>query len=242
MKVAIVTGATRGIGRQIAIDLAKSGYNVVINYNSNDEKANEVKSICDAYTKSIIIKANVSNFNESKQLIDKVMEEYGRIDLLVNNAGITKDTLVLRMSQDDFLDVLNVNLVGTFNMCKNISSILLKQRTGSIINIASVVGEIGNIGQANYAASKGGVIALTKSLAKELGQRGIRVNAVAPGYIDTDMTRVLSDQTKEQIRANIPLKRFGNPSDVSNLVLFLASDNASYITGQVINVCGGMVI
>ena len=242
MKVAIVTGATRGIGRQIAIDLAKSGYNVVINYNSNDEKANEVKSICDAYTKSIIIKANVSNFNESKQLIDKVMEEYGRIDLLVNNAGITKDTLVLRMSQDDFLDVLNVNLVGTFNMCKNISSILLKQRTGSIINIASVVGEIGNIGQANYAASKGGVIALTKSLAKELGQRGIRVNAVAPGYIDTDMTRVLSDQTKEQIRTNIPLKRFGNPSDVSNLVLFLASDNASYITGQVINVCGGMVI
>lgn len=242
MKVAIVTGATRGIGRQIAIDLAKSGYNVVINYNSNDEKANEVKSICDAYTKSIIIKANISNFNESKQLIDKVMEEYGRIDLLVNNAGITKDTLVLRMSQDDFLDVLNVNLVGTFNMCKNISSILLKQRTGSIINIASVVGEIGNIGQANYAASKGGVIALTKSLAKELGQRGIRVNAVAPGYIDTDMTRVLSDQTKEQIKANIPLKRFGNPSDVSNLVLFLASDNASYITGQVINVCGGMVI
>ena len=242
MKVAIVTGATRGIGRQTGIDLAKDGYNVVINYTNSDQLANEVKNICDEYNESLIIKADVSKMEESLKLVDEVMMKFGRIDLLVNNAGIIKDNLILRMSGDDFNNVLNVNLIGTFNMCKNVSKVLFKQKSGSIINIASVVGEIGNIGQANYAASKGGVIALTKSLAKELGLRGIRVNAIAPGYIDTDMTKILNDDVKNGILNNIPLKRFGTPNDVSNLVLFLASDNASYITGQIINVCGGMVI
>ncbi len=242
MKVAIVTGATRGIGRQIAIDLAKDGYNVAINYNSSDDKALEVKALCDEYNESLIVKGDVSIMSDSVKLVDEVMNKYGRIDLLVNNAGITKDNLILRMSEEDFNKVIDVNLTGTFNMCKITSKILLKQKFGSIINISSVVGEIGNIGQINYAASKAGVIGLTKSLARELGMRGIRVNAVAPGYIDTDMTKVLSDDIKEEIKKNIALKRLGTPKDVSNLVLYLASDNASYITGQVINVCGGMVI
>ncbi|MCR5349902.1 MAG: 3-oxoacyl-[acyl-carrier-protein] reductase [Acholeplasmatales bacterium] len=242
MKVAIVTGSTRGIGKQIAIDLAKDGYNVVINYNSSDEKALEVKKECDQYNESFIIKGDVSKMDEATNIVNEVMEKYGRIDLLVNNAGITKDNLILRMNEEDFQKVLNVNLIGTFNMCKNVSKIFLKQRSGSIVNIASVVGEIGNVGQCNYASSKAGVIALTKTLAKEFGQRGIRVNAIAPGYIDTDMTKVLSENIKEEVRKNIPLLRFGRPNDISNVVVFLASDKASYITGQVINVCGGMVM
>lgn len=242
MKVAIVTGATRGIGRQIAIDLAKDGYNVVINYNSNEAKAQEVKSECDAYNESIIVGGNVAQVADAEKIINAAMEKFGRIDLLVNNAGITKDNLIIRISEADFDDVIDVNLKGTFNMCKLASKIFIKQRSGCVINMASVIGEIGNPGQANYAASKGGIIALTKSLAKELAPRGVRVNAIAPGFIATDMTSVLSDAQKENILNSIPLKRLGQPSDISNLVTFLASDKASYITGQVLNVCGGMVI
>lgn len=240
--VAIVTGSTRGIGKDIAISLAKEGYNVVINYNSNEQKALEVKELCDMYNESIIVRANVSSMENSNLLVNKAIEKFGRIDLLVNNAGITKDNLLLRMSEDDFDSVINTNLKGVFNLSKLVSKIMLKQKSGNIINLASVVGITGNAGQANYAASKAGIIGFSKSLAKELASRGIRVNCIAPGFIDTDMTNVLSLEQKTKILSSIPLNKFGTPSDVSNLVLFLASDKASYITGQVINVCGGMVI
>lgn len=242
MKVAIVTGATRGIGRQIAIDLAQEGYNVVINYNSNEAKALEVKALCDEFNEAIIVKGNVSEANECQAIIDAAMQKFGRIDLLVNNAGITLDNLVLRMTEEDFQKVVQTNLNGTFYMCKYASKIMFKQKSGKIINMASVIGEVGNIGQANYSASKGGVIAMSKSFAKEFASRGITVNCIAPGYIQTDMTNVLSDEIKAEIAKQIPLKRLGEPKDISNAVCFLASDKASYITGQVINVCGGMVI
>lgn len=242
MKVAIVTGATRGIGKEIAINLSKDGYNVVINYNNSDTLALEVKNECDKYNEALIIKANVADFNESLDLVNKTVEKFGQIDLLVNNAGITKDSLILRMKENDFDDVINVNLKGAFNMCKHTSKIMFKQASGNIINMASVIGEIGNIGQANYSAAKGGIIALTKSLAKELASKNIRVNAIAPGFIETDMTNKLKPEQIEAIASTIPLKRLGNTKDVMNLALFLASDKASYITGQVINVCGGLVI
>lgn len=242
MKVAIVTGATRGIGKEIAINLAKEGYNVVINYNNSDTLALEVKNECDKYNEALIVKANVADFNESLDLVNKTVEKFGQIDLLINNAGITKDSLILRMKENDFDDVINVNLKGAFNMCKHASKVMFKQAYGNIINMASVIGEIGNIGQANYSAAKGGIIALTKTLAKELASKNIRVNAIAPGFIETDMTNKLKPEQIEAIASSIPLKRLGNTKDVMNLALFLASDKASYITGQVINVCGGLVI
>ncbi|MFI3252344.1 MAG: 3-oxoacyl-[acyl-carrier-protein] reductase [bacterium] len=242
MKVAIVTGSTRGIGKAIAINLAKDGYNVVINYNSSDELALEVKKECDQYNEALIVKCNISSFDDTLNLVNVVMEKFGQIDLLVNNAGITQDGLVMRMSESQFDDVINVNLKGAFNMCKHVSKHMFKQRSGKIINMTSVIGLIGNAGQANYAASKGGVIAMTKSLAKEFAARGITVNAVAPGFISTDMTDKLTEEQKEAIVAHIPLKRIGTSDDVANLVNFLSSSNADYITGQIFQVDGGMVI
>lgn len=242
-KVAIVTGGTRGIGRAIALKLADKGANIVINYRNSDKEAEELKAILEEKgVKVLTVKCDISNFEDSKNLMDKCKEVFGKIDILVNNAGITKDTLIMRMKEEDFDNVIDVNLKGTFNCAKHASAIMLKQRFGKIINMTSVVGVAGNAGQVNYAASKAGVIGLTKSLAKELGSRGITVNAVAPGFINTDMTDSLSEKVKEEASKNIPLKRLGDPEDVANLVGFLASDAANYITGQVINVDGGMVM
>ena len=242
-KVAIVTGGTRGIGRAIALKLADHGANIVINYRNSDKEAEELKAILEEKgVKVLTVKCDISNFEDSKNLMDKCKEVFGKIDILVNNAGITKDTLIMRMKEEDFDNVIDVNLKGTFNCAKHASAIMLKQRFGKIINMTSVVGIAGNAGQVNYSASKAGVIGLTKSLAKELGSRGITVNAVAPGFINTDMTASLSEKVKEEASKNIPLKRLGDPEDVANLVGFLASDAANYITGQVINVDGGMVM
>ncbi|AOY53810.1 3-oxoacyl-[acyl-carrier-protein] reductase [Clostridium perfringens] len=242
-KVAIVTGGTRGIGRAIALKLADQGANIVINYRNSDKEAEELKAILEEKgVKVLTVKCDISNFEDSKNLMYKCKEVFGKIDILVNNAGITKDTLIMRMKEEDFDNVIDVNLKGTFNCAKHASAIMLKQRFGKIINMTSVVGIAGNAGQVNYAASKAGVIGLTKSLAKELGSRGITVNAVAPGFINTDMTASLSEKVKEEASKNIPLKRLGDPEDVANLVGFLASDAANYITGQVINVDGGMVM
>ncbi|MDK0979804.1 3-oxoacyl-[acyl-carrier-protein] reductase [Clostridium perfringens] len=242
-KVAIVTGGTRGIGRAIALKLADHGANIVINYRNSDKEAEELKAILEEKgVKVLAVKCDISNFEDSKNLMDKCKEAFGKIDILVNNAGITKDTLIMRMKEEDFDNVIDVNLKGTFNCAKHASAIMLKQRFGKIINMTSVVGIAGNAGQVNYAASKAGVIGLTKSLAKELGSRGITVNAIAPGFINTDMTASLSEKVKEEASKNIPLKRLGDPEDVANLVGFLASDAANYITGQVINVDGGMVM
>jgi 3-oxoacyl-[acyl-carrier protein] reductase len=242
-KSAIVTGASRGIGRAIALTLAKNGANVVINYRSNDELAdNLVKEIESYGVKAVKVKGDISNFKEAEELINTAIDNFKSIDILVNNAGITKDGLFMRMKEEDFDAVVNTNLKGTFNTSKAIISHMLKARSGRIINISSVVGVIGNGGQANYAASKAAVIGLTKSLAKEVGSRGITVNAIAPGFIESDMTEVLSDKVKDMMLNGIPLKTFGKGEDVANLALFLASDLASYITGQVIHVDGGMVM
>ena len=242
-KNAVVTGASRGIGRAIALAFAKNGANVVINYRSNDELAeNLVQEIQSYGVKAIKVKGDISNLSEAENLINTAISEFKSIDILVNNAGITKDGLFMRMKEEDFDSVINTNLKGTFNTSKAIISHMLKARSGRIINISSVVGVIGNSGQANYAASKAAVIGLTKSLAKEVGSRGITVNAIAPGFIESDMTESLSDKVKEVMMSNIPLKAFGKCEDVSNLALFLASDMASYITGQVVHVDGGMVM
>ncbi|MGG5461688.1 3-oxoacyl-[acyl-carrier-protein] reductase [Clostridium sp. B9] len=242
-KVAIVTGGTRGIGKAIALKLADQGANIVINYRSSDKEAEELKAILEEKgVKVLTVKCDISKFEDSKNLMDKCKEEFGKIDILVNNAGVTKDTLIMRMKEEDFDSVIDVNLKGTFNCAKHASAIMLRQKFGKIINMTSVVGITGNAGQVNYAASKAGVIGLTKSLARELGSRGITVNAVAPGFINTDMTSGLSEKVKEEAIKNIPLKKLGEAEDVANLVGFLASDAANYITGQVINVDGGMVM
>ncbi|WP_337954618.1 MULTISPECIES: 3-oxoacyl-[acyl-carrier-protein] reductase [Clostridium] len=242
-KNAIITGASRGIGRAIALRLAELGANVVLNYRSDLNSVEEVvKQVEEKGVKALAVKGDVSSFDDAKRIVDETIENFGSIDILVNNAGITKDTLLMRMKEEEFDRVINVNLKGVFNCTKHVVPVMLKQRSGRIINISSVVGLSGNAGQANYAAAKAGIIGFTKSIAKEIGSRGITVNAIAPGYIETDMTEVLSDKVKEQIKANIPLKRLGTPKDIANVVAFLSSEDASYITGQVLSVDGGMHI
>ncbi len=242
-KVALVTGASRGIGREVALTLSSHGCTVIINYNGSKEKAEKLlDEIKINQNKGIIYQADVSDFEAVKQMVSDIRDEFGRIDILVNNAGITRDNLILRMKEEEFDDVVNINLKGVFNCVRHVSPLMLKQRQGRIINISSVVGIRGNAGQSNYSASKAGVIGLTKSLAKEMGLRGITVNAVAPGYINTDMTEDLKQQWKDQIKEQVPLKRFGEASDVANAVAFLASDYSSYITGQTIQVDGGLGI
>ena len=242
-KVALITGATRGIGKQIAILLAKEGYDIALNYRKESEDVNNTKQeIEKANVKCLTVKGDVSSFEDCENFVKKVIEELGKIDVLVNNAGITKDMLLMRMKKEDFEQVIDVNLLGTFNVTKNVINYMIKARSGRIINISSVVGISGNAGQSNYSASKAGIIGFTKSLAKELGSRNILVNAIAPGFIQTDMTNVLKDEVKNEIAKNIPLNRFGTPEDVANVVKFLASEDSSYITGQVINVDGGMLM
>ena len=242
-KVAFITGGTRGIGKQIAIKLAKNGFDIALNYRKeNDELKNTKNEIEESGAKCLAVQGDVTRFEDSERMVKEIFDYYERIDVLVNNAGITKDNLFVRMKKEDFEDVINVNLIGTFNVTKNIVPIMMKQKSGRIINISSVVGISGNAGQANYAASKAGIIGFTKSLAKELGSRNILVNAIAPGFIETQMTDVLKDSVKEEISKSIPLKRMGKTEDIANLANFLASDESSYITGQVINVDGGMLM
>lgn len=242
-KVAIVTGASRGIGRAIAIELAKNGAIVMINYNGAMEKALEVKALIEQNGGiAEIYQCNVSEYAKCEEFIQGVIKKYGRLDILVNNAGITKDGLLMKMSEADFDQVIDVNLKGAFNTIRFATRQMLKQKSGRIINLSSVVGVTGNAGQANYAASKAGVIGLTKATAREVASRGITVNAIAPGFIETEMTAVLSDQVKEASAAQIPLGKFGKPEDIAYLAAFLASEKAGYITGQVMHVDGGMVI
>lgn len=242
-KIALVTGGTRGIGKKVAEKFAKEGYNLVLNYVSDNTDINSVIDSFKEYKNEVIlIKADVSKFNECENLVKEAIEKFGKIDVLVNNAGVTKDGLIAMMKEDAFDRVIDVNLKGTFNMTRNVVPYMMKKRCGNIVNISSVVGVAGNAGQSNYAASKAGIIGFTKSLAKELAPRNIRVNAVAPGFIDTDMTSVLTDKVKENIYSQIPLKRMGEAEEVANVVYFLANEDSSYITGQVINVDGGMVM
>lgn len=240
-KVALVTGASRGIGREIALTLAGCGAAVAVNYNGSKERADEVaKEIAANGGRAIAIQANVALPQDTEKLFDETLAAFGKVDILVNNAGITKDNLILKMSEEEYDAVLDTNLKGAFLCMKHAAKLMLKQRGGRIINIASISGVVGNAGQANYCAAKAGLIGLTKSLARELGSRGITVNAVAPGFIETDMTQKLPDQVKEGMLAQIPLKRAGSAKDVAQAVAFLASDGASYITGQTLQVNGGM--
>ena len=242
-KVALVTGASRGIGRATALKLAEGGAKVAINFAGNLAKAEEVKSEIETLgSEAILVQGNVSDFETVNNIVKKVVETWGRIDILVNNAGITRDNLLLKMSEKDFDDVIATNLKGVFNATKAVTKLMMKQREGRIVNLSSVVGLIGNISQANYSAAKAGIIGFTKSVAKELASRNVTVNAVAPGFISTDMTDALSDKVKEESMKLIPLGRLGKTEDIANTIEFLVSDRAAYITGQVICVDGGMAI
>ena len=242
-KTALVTGASRGIGRAIALCLAAEGARVAINYAGNVKAAEEVKASVEAAGgTAILCQADIADSAAVEAMIADVVKEFGAIDILVNNAGITRDTLLMRMKDEDFAKVLDTNLKGVFYCTKAVAKLMMKKRSGRIVNMASVVGLVGNAGQTNYAAAKAGVIGFSKSAAKELASRGITVNVVAPGFIGTDMTAGLPESVKEKMLTDIPLGRMGEPEDVASAVLFLASDQASYITGQVVNVDGGMVM
>ncbi|MFA8437537.1 3-oxoacyl-[acyl-carrier-protein] reductase [Pueribacillus sp. YX66] len=242
-KVALVTGASRGIGRAIALKLAEKGAKVAVNYAGREDAASEtVNMIKQSGGDAFAIKANVANGEEVQQMVKQVIEMFGALDILVNNAGITRDNLIMRMKEADWDDVISTNLKGVFNCTKAVTRQMMKQRKGRIINISSIVGVSGNPGQANYVAAKAGVIGLTKSAAKELASRSITVNAIAPGFIETEMTDELADSLKEEMLKQIPLAEFGQPEDIANVVAFLASDESKYMTGQTIHVDGGMVM
>lgn len=242
-KIALVTGASRGIGRAVAIELAKEGAAVAINYAGNKAAAEEVQSIItEMGGKAMIIQADVSDEKAATDMVEEVIKQFGGIDILVNNAGITRDGLFIRMKEEDWNAVINTNLTGIFNCTKVAAKYMMKKRAGKIINMSSVSGIMGNVGQTNYAAAKAGVIGFTKSLAREMAGRGITVNAVAPGFIATDMTAAMTEKAQEHVLASIPLGKMGEPKNIADAVVFLASDKASYITGQVIHVDGGMVM
>ena len=246
-KVALITGGTRGIGKEIgkeiACTLAEENYDIIINYRTENEELMKLKKeIEQKRVRCLLLKGDVSNFEDCKKLVEEAINRVNHIDVLVNNAGITKDMLLMRMKPEDFNEVINVNLIGTFNMTKNVINYMMKERKGRIINVSSVVGISGNAGQTNYAASKAGIIGFTKSLAKEVASRNILVNAIAPGFIQTDMTNILKENVKDEIEKTIPLKRMGTAKDVANVVKFLVSEDSSYITGQVIQVDGGMLM
>lgn len=242
-KVALVTGASRGIGREIALELAREGANVAINYAGSEAKALEVaQEIRTMGREAITIQADVSSSESVESMVKQTIEAFGKLDILVNNAGITKDNLLMRMKEADWDDVININLKGVFLCTKAVTRQMMKQRSGRIINISSIVGVSGNAGQANYVAAKSGVIGLTKTTAKELATRGITVNAIAPGFITTDMTDKLNDETKNEMLKQIPLARLGEPTDIAKTVLFLATDDSRYMTGQTLHVDGGMVM
>ena len=242
-KVALVTGAARGIGKAIAKALAAEGAMVIVNYNGSAQRAAEtVKEIEEAGGKALAIRCNVADFTACKDMIDGIIKEQGRLDILVNNAGITRDGLLMKMSEEDFDSVMDTNLKGAFNCIRHVARQMIKQKSGRIISISSVSGVLGNAGQANYSASKAGIIGLTKATAREVASRGITVNAIAPGFITTDMTEVLSEAVKTSVTETIPMKKFGKPEDIAQTALFLASEEAAYITGQVICVDGGMAM
>ena len=242
-KVALITGGTRGIGKEIAYTLAEENYDIIINYRTENEELMKLKKeIEQKRVRCLLLKGDVSNFEDCKKLVEEAINRMNHIDVLVNNAGITKDMLLMRMKPEDFNEVINVNLIGTFNMTKNVINYMMKERKGRIINVSSVVGISGNAGQTNYAASKAGIIGFTKSLAKEVASRNILVNAIAPGFIQTDMTNILKENVKDEIAKTIPLRRMGTAKDVANVVKFLVSEDSSYITGQVIQVDGGMLM